>query len=388
MAKDKRLLWVISYHHACNDGTLMALVALLPILFVDLGISYYEVGLLGFGLVITVAVQLAVGRIADRAFSRYFLEVGAALMALSFVLLLFVQDFAQLFIAVIAMRVGASFYHPVGISWISREYTGTNLDEALGVQSGIGNLGVIVAMASSGFLGEAYGWKTPCILWTALNIIAVIAGMYAMRGHGRAPTSTRAKETIRMGQTFRRMALLTLPIATGGAIYQVTSYFGPVNLTTVHGWTAGSADLLFAVWIAVGTITSYYYGRVRERFGRYRLMKIGYGVSSVATLALFFFTDWYVTLPLLVVFGATLFLTYPALFAVVTDATVEGERGTAFGILFGFQLGGGAAVVYFTGLVADVTGEPAWGFIIVSAMAALSLVVVHIWQGDASGRTL
>ncbi|MCU0860252.1 MAG: MFS transporter [Thermoplasmata archaeon] len=386
MAKDKRLLWVISYHHACNDGTLMALVALLPILFVELDISYYEVGLLGFGLVITVAVQLAVGRIADRAFSHYLLEAGAALMALSFILLLFVQDFAQLFVAVISMRVGASFYHPVGISWITREYVGSELDGALGVQSGIGNLGVIVAMASSGFLGEAFGWKTPCLLWAAMNLAAIVAGMYVVRGHagGANHSSTRAPISIR--QTFRKMVVLTLPIATGGAIYQVTSYFGPVNLTTLHGWTAGSADLLFAVWIAVGTLTSYYYGRLRERFGRYPIMRVGYGVSAVATFALFFLSDWQVTLPLLIIFGAVLFLTYPALFAVVTDATDESERGTAFGILFGFQLGGGAVVVYITGLVADMTGEPAWGFMIVAVMAALSLVTVHLWERGLSLR--
>jgi len=387
MAKDKRLLWVISYHHACNDGTLMALVALLPILFVDLGISYYEVGLLGFGLVITVAVQLAVGRIADRAFSSYLLEIGAALMAVSFVLLLFVQDFTQLFVAVIAMRVGASFYHPVGISWISREYAGADLDDALGVQSGIGNLGVIVAMASSGFLGEAFGWKTPCLLWAVMNLGAIVAGMYVVKGHPKDESVVTKKEPIAIRQTFNKMAMLTLPIATGGAIYQVTSYFGPVNLTTVHGWSAGSADLLFAVWITVGTLTSYYYGRLRERFGRFSLMKAGYGVSALATLSLFFVSDWQIMVPLLVVFGALLFLTYPALFAVVTDSTARGERGTAFGILFGFQLGGGAVVVYITGLVADISGEPAWGFVIITIMAALSFAAVHLWERDASSRS-
>jgi MFS family permease len=386
MVKDRRLLWVISYHHACNDGTLMALVALLPILFVDLGISYYEVGLLGLGLVITVVVQLAVGRIADRAFSKFLLEIGAGLMGLSFVLLLFVQDFTQLFIAVIAMRIGASFYHPVGISWITREYAGSDLDDALGVQSGIGNLGVIIAMASSGFLGEAFGWKTPCMLWAAMNLVAILAGMYVVKGHPKDTPVAAKKEPIAIRQTFSKMAMLTLPIATGGAIYQVTSTFGPVNLTTVYGWSAGSADLLFAIWIAVGTLTSYYYGRLRERFGRYSLMKAGYGVSALATLALFFVSDWRITAPLLVVFGALLFLTYPALFAVVTDSTARGERGTAFGILFGFQLGGGAVVVYITGLVADMSGEPAWGFVIVSVMAAMSLAVVQLWERDTPNR--
>ena len=61
MATDRRLLWVISYHHACNDGTLMALVAVLPILMDEMDLSYSEVGILGLGLLITGVVQFFVG---------------------------------------------------------------------------------------------------------------------------------------------------------------------------------------------------------------------------------------------------------------------------------------------------------------------------------------
>ncbi|MGB2581905.1 MAG: MFS transporter, partial [Thermoplasmata archaeon] len=176
-SRDRRLLFVISYHHACNDGALIAIVALLPILVDEMALTFTEIGILGLGLLITVVVQLIIGRLTDRAFSRYLLEVGAALMALSFVLVLFVSDFVGLFMAVISMRIGASFYHPVGISWITREYAGPYLDTALGIQSGIGNFGVIAALASSGFLGEAFGWKVPCIIWAILNLAAVAFGL-------------------------------------------------------------------------------------------------------------------------------------------------------------------------------------------------------------------
>ena len=141
MARDRRLLWVISYHHACNDGTLMVLVAVLPILIREMDLSYSEVGVLGLGLIITVVVQYFVGKASDKHFSRYLLEVGAGLMALSFVLIPLVSDFTGLFIVVIAMRVGASFYHPIGVSWITREYQGPYLDTSLGIQSGVVGVG-------------------------------------------------------------------------------------------------------------------------------------------------------------------------------------------------------------------------------------------------------
>lgn len=176
MNPNRKLLWIISFHHACNDGTLMALVALIPIFVTELNLTYYEIGLLGSGLLITVVVQYVVGRFADRMFSRYLLELGAALMGLSFLLMLLVNDFTGLFLAVISMRVGGAFYHPVGTSWITREYAGPYLETALGVQSGVGNFGVIIALATSGFLGDLFTWKAPCLLWAALNLAAILLG--------------------------------------------------------------------------------------------------------------------------------------------------------------------------------------------------------------------
>jgi FSR family fosmidomycin resistance protein-like MFS transporter len=371
---------VISFHHACNDGTLMALVALIPILKVDLGLSYYDVGLLGFGLLVTVVVQFLVGRYADRVFSRYLLEAGAILMGTSFLLLLMVDTFAGLFTVVILMRIGAAFYHPVGTSWITREYSGQYLETALGVQSGVGNFGVIVALGTSGFLGEAFDWKAPCILWAGMNFAAVLAGLLLIKEHQiqtKTPEKTLAPRSL---ATLSKMWLLVIPIIAGGALYQVTSYFGPVNLTR-FGWSAGSADLAFALWIGVGTVTSYYFGAMSHRYGKYKLLAAGYLASAVAVVLLAVTNEYYFVAPVLLVYGAFLFMTYPALFSMTTEATLPGERGTAFGILFGFQLGGGATVVYICGIVADAFDNPSYALLIVSLLAVASVgISIRLWK--------
>ena len=380
MTAGRRLLWIISFHHACNDGTLMALVALIPIFATQFGLTYYEIGLLGFGLLITVVVQYAVGRFADRVFSRYLLELGASLMGVSFVLLLFVNDFEGLFLAVISMRIGGAFYHPVGTSWITREYAGPYLETALGIQSGVGNFGVIVALGTSGILGDMFSWRAPCVLWAALNLSAVILGTLLVEEHmikAKVPPRENAKSS---RITLGKMIFLAVPIVSGGALYQITSYFGPINLTRTSGWNAGTADLIFALWIGIGTITSYSFGSLSASVGRYRLLRAGYLVSIVAMIALSITTDWYLIAPTLLFFGAFLFVTYPALFSLVTDLTGEEERGTAFGILFGFQLGGGAASVYLCGIIADYFQSPQYSFLFAGALAATSFVIITLWE--------
>ncbi len=380
MAANRRLLWIISFHHACNDGTLMALVALIPVLAVQMNLTYYDVGLLGFGLIITVVVQYLIGRYADRVFSRYLLEVGALLMGASFVLLLFVANFEELFLAVIVMRVGGAFYHPVGTSWITREFSGDYLETALGVQSGVGNFGVIVALATSGFLGDLFTWKAPCILWAGLNTAAVLLGVFVVEESTITTRIEKARPTIAPRATLRKMLYLVLPIATGGALYQVTSYFGPINLTRSTAWNAGTADLVFAVWIGIGTITSYSFGRLSSRYGKLTLLRLGYLISIGACVLLAFTLDWFLVAPALIVYGAFLFVTYPALFSLVTDSTSEVERGTAFGLLFGFQLGGGAATVYVCGIIADAMGSPIFSFVIAAGLAMASFLVISAYD--------
>lgn len=381
MKSGRRLLWIISYHHACNDGTLMALVALLPIFVKDFDLTYYEVGLLGSGLLITVVVQYAVGRFADRMFSRYLLELGAALMGLSFLLMLMVNNFEGLFLAVISMRLGGAFYHPVGTSWITREYAGPYLETALGIQSGVGNFGVIIALATSGFIGDMFTWRAVCVLWAALNLSAVLLGTLLVKEGMIKTRVVRKKAATSSRVTLGKMIFLIIPIVSGGALYQITSIFGPINLTTMTPeWNVGSADLIFALWIGIGTVTSYYFGGLSARVGKYQLLRMGYLVSLIAVIILAVTTDWRLIAPTLFVFGAFLFVTYPALFSMITELTGEEERGTAFGILFGFQLGGGAVSVYVCGFIADRFDSPQYSFLFAGALAAASLVTITLWE--------
>jgi MFS family permease len=138
--------------------------------------------------------------------------------------------------------------------------------------------------------------------------------------------------------------------------------------------------MLFAVWIGVGTVTSYFFGRFSETFGHERVLRMGYAVSCVGVVALAFLSSWYLMLPVILLYGGAVFLTYPAVFAVISGATNEEERGTAFGLLFGFQLGGGALVVALCGAISDILEDPSYSFIIVGILSFASLAALPLWH--------
>ena len=98
-------------------------------------------------------------------------------------------------------------------------------------------------------------------------------------------------------------------------------------------------------------------------------------VSILSLLALFVTSTWYLVTPILVVYGAFMFLTYPALFAIVSETTNIEERGTAFGVVFAAQLGGAAAMTYVCGVVADFFGDPSSAYLVTAAFVSASLVL-------------
>ncbi len=145
-------------YHAANDGTVVAIPALFPLLLEENVLTNFtQVGiLLAIALGVTVVLQIFFGAMSDRGSTRLLLPAGMVIVGVASLFTALAQTFAVLLLFVAIGRIGASVYHPVGISWVGRMFK-RDLDRAMGFQSALGDLGVIVAFASSGFLGLVFG---------------------------------------------------------------------------------------------------------------------------------------------------------------------------------------------------------------------------------------
>jgi len=92
---------------------------------------------------------------------------------------------------------------------------------------------------------------------------------------------------------------------------------------------------------------------VSRRFGRYRTLVASYAFIGIACLVGVASGSVGVALALFWTLGSAVFVTYPALFSFVAEASHRRLQGAAFGLLFGFQLLGGSLGSFAAGSLAS-----------------------------------
>ena len=360
VAGERRILLANSIYHLTNDGAVTALAGQIIVLQgVFGGFGPAEVGLLGgTGLVVTAIFQVLFGIMSDRRDPSRFLPIGIAILGIGSLAASLSWNFWSLLVIVALSRIGASFYHPVGISWIGREFEGPALDHSMGFQSAFGDAGVILGIASSAVLAVALGWQSPFLLWGGINLAAVAVGLSASRGRSSPPHLATRSISDYVG-VLRDVRRWLLPLALVGAVFNIVAFFGPLLLHSKFGLEANVAGIAVALWILVGTVATFFFGRLSARFGRYRALVASFAALGVATLVGGIIGNVWTVLVVMWTLGSALFLTYPALFSFVSESSHRRLQGAAFGLVFGFQLVGGAIGVYLAGVLANAFGSDA-----------------------------
>jgi MFS family permease len=373
VAKEGRVLYANSLYHMTNDAAVASLPALFPLLVLDLGFGPAVVGFVtAAALVVTVAFQIVLGGVSDRGNAVRYLHGGILLLGAATALIYLAPDLTAFVALILVSRIGASVYHPVGIAWISREYPGGARDTAMGIQSSFGDLGVILGVMGSGLLGTLFGWREAFLFWGALNLSAVAATVVFVRGlRAEAPRPSAAPNPARPLAVLRDVRLWIVPLAVGGAAFTIIITFVPLFLTDPAygmGLTTLAADVATGTWLVLGTVLAFSFGRISRRLGRYPSLLLAYLAVAGAGVLLAVQPNVPAVLLALTAFGSLLFLTFPALFALIADSTDARLRGFAFGVIFGFQLLGGAAASAVAGVLFESFGPPAT-FVFLSALA-------------------
>jgi FSR family fosmidomycin resistance protein-like MFS transporter len=382
------ILTTVSIYHALNDGAISVVPLLFPVFKDIYNLNYTQIGLItSLSLFIHLIAQLYIGRISDGKNFRTLLSFGILLVSISLLVLIETKDFLTLLIFLIFLRIAVSFFHPIGVGWVSRIFKNERLDWAMGIQSGSADLGAFVALLTTLYLTEIKGWYFPLYIWSFFAALVVIIGIFITRNvdenlltvkkiYKKQVFSEKFQDSILL---LKKIKLLIPAFALSGSAWGIIVTYLPLFLDEKTTLSLQYIGFIAAVWIGIGCITSFIYHRIKSFIGRKNVVIMSYIIIGVACLILSITINVFIILLIMVLLGFSVFLTYPALSSFVSEVTDETSEGNTFGIVFTLQLGGGTILLFLGGFLSDIYGI--WmPFVILGIPSLLFSILLMIYR--------
>jgi FSR family fosmidomycin resistance protein-like MFS transporter len=396
MNHQTKILSTVSLTHAINDGSTAVISILFPIFKDIFLLSYTQVGIItGCGLLITLVAQVGLGRLADGKNVNTFLLTGMLLTALSLLLLNFSNGFYGLLFFIFFMRFATSFFHPIGIGWISRTYKKGKLDWAMGIQSGCADFGAFIAILTTLSITQLTHWTIPLYSWAVICILGLLISRtltYQLHKDLIIVPKENKKHTLKemLTDAFSRIKGIQLLIPAfmiSGASWGIIITYFPLLLTERTTLSLPVIGFLVALWAGIGSITSVSYGKIRSYIHRKKLLVLSYISIGILCFLLTFFTNLLILISIMIPLGIAVFLTYPSLFSFVSEVTHESVEGWTFGLTFVFQIGGGTILLLLGGILSDYFGI-GMPFILLGTLSLLlSIVLLFNYQKPFAQHT-
>lgn len=365
MEEKIKILSTVSLYHALNDGSVAIIPILFPIFKTIFNLSYTQIGIItGGGLLINIIAQLMIGRISDGKNSRTMLSLGILIISISILLLTKTQGFFSLLIFMFFLRIGASFFHPIGVGWISRIFKKHKLDWAMGIQSGFADIGAFIAISTTLYISEITSWDYPLYIWSIGGAILLLTGIALTRNIKEEHLIVKkiskrqtVREAINESALFlKKIKLLVPAFILSGSCWGVVVAYLPLLLAERTDLSLAGIGLVVSIWIGIGSISSFYYGKICKSFGRKNIIYISYITIGITCVLLSYFTNIAIIILIMILLGITVFLTFPALASFVSEITHESVEGKTFGTIFTLQLGGSTLYIFLGGFLADIYG--------------------------------
>jgi len=356
-----RVLWALSFAHFLNDIIQSLLPALYPMLRVNHGLTYGQIGLITFTFQTTASLlQPVVGIYTDRRPTPYSLFAGMACTLVGVLLLSQSNYYGAILASAGLIGVGSSVFHPEA-SRMAHLAAGQRHGFAQSLFQVGGNFGGSLGPLCAAWIIVPLGQSS--IAWFSL---AALGGMAILQRVGawyhdtlraRAAAGAPAHAVERTRRTRREIAV---PLAILVAL-MISKYFYMVSFTNYYTFylmhrfgvsIAHSQVLLFIYLLAIAAGT-FIGGPLGDRFGRKIVIW-----TSIVGVAPFALALPHVNLPLTVVLsacaGAILASAFSAIL-VYAQELIPGRVGTVAGLFFGFCFGVCGVAAAALGVLADRT---------------------------------
>lgn len=382
-SSSNRILYIVSLNHATNDGSVYVLSSLFPIVLALFNLSVFQVGLIvALGYLVNILFQPVVGHYSEGRDPARLLSIGISVIAFSIISFIFATGFLSLLASVILLRLGSSFFHPVGISTISKSYSGPRLRKSIGFQSAFGNIGVLLVFLTSAPLYLAFGWRATFIVFSAWTLADVVLTMTLLSGrHSAAPANPQTRSS--KPQVKRTIPLFFVVAAfISGGTYAVILNFANIFLGTRTQFGISQANLVVSAFIAFASLGAISTSGWASFIPTNILLAVSYLTASCSVAAFTLLSENAIlaTITLLAT-GFSISATYPLTYTELSRylGSVGQQSGGSFGILSSGQTIGASILGLASGYVSQFFGlEVSFGMVAILALIGSGSAVFWI----------
>lgn len=341
--------------HCINDFGQGSLAALLPFFIANFGLNYYQAATVIFcNTVVASIAQPGLGYVADRWRVPWFIPLGFTVCLVSISAISMAAGYEMILFLSLMAGIGAALFHPEAALLVKRTQS-HEIGNAMGRFAVGGSAGFALGPLIAGgvyIFGLNYLW-----IFTVIALLGTGLYCYAFTGDYESFLTRKSDRPVDSSAVndWRSFGKLFFIIASRSILFSVLSIFIPILYITVINGAPETSSLALTAYFALGGVLTYVGGRLSDRIGFLKTVKLGYIVFLPSILAFIYIPDMWGF------FGAMIPMAF-GVFSQYGPLTVLGQKylaknaGFASGVTLGLGITLGGLVSPYVGHLADLYG--------------------------------
>lgn len=392
MAKEKHkmgnpvypIMFAIGVCHLFNDTLQAVIPAMFPVLELELGLTFTQLGLISFALnIVASLLQPVVGYISDKKPMPYALPLGMMSSFVGMAGLALAPQYWMILVSVIFLGLGSAVFHPEG-SRVSFMAAGSKRGLSQSIYQVGGNSGQALAPLISAFILVPLGQKGAALFLVVaavgIFLLSKISAWYkkqleAEKLSNRKRTLLSSLPALTKKQIGVALALLMVIIFARSFYVTNMTNFYIFHLMKNYGMTIKEGQLIIFVFLALGAVGTLFGGPMADRMGRRNVIILSMAVPIPLCLLLPYVPVWAIIF-LLIAIGFFIMLSF-SVTVVYAQELVPSKIGTMAGLTVGLAFGMGAIGAVVIGILMDYIGVYTT-MIVVSTLPIIGLVALAL----------
>ncbi|WEA41258.1 MFS transporter [Lysinibacillus fusiformis] len=354
------ILLILSVVHLMNDAIQAVVPAMFPILELEMGLSYTQIGLIAFALNMTASViQPVVGMYTDKKPSPLALPIGMCFTFIGVILLALAPTFLSILIAVVFIGIGSATFHPEGAR-VAYMAAGTKRGLSQSIFQVGGNAGQALAPIITALLLVPLG-QFGSIYFTIVAGLAIILLFYIAKWYKNQVKEIKLKSKIleekeeiplkyKNKVRFGFSLLLFLVFIRSWFNAGIGSYYQFFAIEQ-YKLSIFEAQIYLFVFLASGAIGTFLGGPLADRFGKKNVLIFSM-VGAIPFSLMLPHVGATLAYPLIGVIGFITLSSF-SVSVVYAQELIPGRVGVVSGLVVGLAFGMGAIGSVVFGVLAD-----------------------------------